>query len=101
MDCKCCYPERCPISHRLIGLFSTLVQLLPSRFPCSQQALSRQLDLLCKLALSPTAPGPTYGYSLAKFSLVFYAFPCAGTVVWEVDTGQGARTEVVRALGCK
>lgn len=66
----------------------------------SQNTLPSQLNFPCKLTLLPPAFTPTNRYPLAQLCFIFDGFPCARTVVWEVNAREGARAEVVCALGC-
>lgn len=66
----------------------------------SQQSLPRQFNLLRRLPLLPPTLARTYGDALTQLDFVFDSFPGAGTVVWEVDAGEGAGAEVFVAVCC-
>lgn len=94
----------CPKTDFLLR--GSMVMPSPSSYvPCStrhrlQQPLPRQLDLLRELAFLPPALAPADSNALSELNLVFCSLPSAGAVVREVDAGQGAGAEVVRALRC-
>jgi hypothetical protein len=78
-----------------MSLLATQMTDVVSTSPHSKHTLPGQLHLLRKLTLLPPTLTATNCDSIAQLGFVFDAFPCAGTVVREVDAGEGARAEVV------
>jgi hypothetical protein len=76
------------------------IDLQPYKHQSSQQPLPRQLNLLHRLPFLVPAFTSTDRDALAQLDFVFDVFPRAWAVVWEVDAGEGAGTEVFIAVGC-
>lgn len=65
-----------------------------------QQTLSSQLNLPRSLSLRKSSFAHTDSAPIGQLDLIFCSRERARTVVREGDTGKGARTEVICAVGC-
>lgn len=65
----------------------------------SQQPLPSKLDLGSQLSLPISTLTRTDSDALRELDLVFYVRKGARAMVWKVYAGEGAGTEVVRAVG--
>lgn len=85
--------------HHAVFKHSSLSTPLSLYLPL-QQTFPSQLHLAGGFASLEATPGHTNALSVCELKFILVTGPWAGTVMWEVYTGEGVGTQIIRAVSC-